>query len=287
MVYLVGAGPGDPGLLTVRALDLIRQADIVLHDHLVSAEILAQCGPHTRRIDVGKVGHGPQTEQAAIERELIALARRGRRVVRLKGGDPLLFGRGSEEALALRAANVPFEIVPGVSSAMAAPAYAGIPLTARGLAASVAIVTGHCGGSGATPATIPVADTLVVLMGIANADAIRDQLLAAGRSPDTPVAVIEWGTCAQQRVAVATVATVADVIAAASLRAPAVIVIGQTVTLRSALDWFDSSPLRQGRTFVARQASAMRSVSSEGGDRDLARFRTRREDLGHRHGISD
>jgi uroporphyrinogen III methyltransferase / synthase len=256
-VYLVGAGPGDPGLLTVRALDLVRQADIVLHDHLVSPEILAQCGSHTRLVDVGKVGHGPQTDQTAIERQLIAFARRGCRVVRLKGGDPFLFGRGSEEASALRAANVPFEIVPGVSSALAAPAYAGIPLTARGLAASVAIITGHCGGSGATPATIPIADTVVVLMGIANAASIRDQWLAAGRCPDTPAAVIEWGTCAQQRVAVATVATLPDVIARACLQAPAVIVIGETVRLRSVLDWFDSSSL-DGRDVAPRRRSEHR-----------------------------
>jgi len=240
-VSLVGAGPGDPGLLTVRALELIRQADVVLHDHLVSAEILAQCGSQTRLVDVGKIGHGPQADQTRIERQLIAFARRGLRVVRLKGGDPLLFGRGSEEASALRAANVAFEIVPGVSSAMAAPAYAGIPLTARGLAASVAIVTGHCAGSAATPATIPMADTIVVLMGIANAESVRDQLLAAGRSADTPAAVIEWGTRAQQRVAVATLASLPDVIAADGLQAPAVIVIGETVRLRSVLDWLDSS----------------------------------------------
>jgi uroporphyrin-III C-methyltransferase len=239
-VYLVGAGPGDPGLLTVRALELIRQADVVLHDHLVSAEILADCGPRAQIIDVGKVGHGPQADQAAIERQLVAFARAGRRVVRLKGGDPLLFGRGSEEALALRAANVPFEIVPGVSSAMAAPAYAGIPLTARGLAASVAIVTGHCARSGAAPAAIPDADTIVVLMGVANAEALRDQLVAAGRAADTPAAVIEWGTCARQRVAVATVGTLPDAIARAGLQAPAVIVVGETVRLRSVLDWVDS-----------------------------------------------
>jgi uroporphyrinogen III methyltransferase / synthase len=242
-VYLVGAGPGDPGLLTVRALDLIRQADIVLHDHLVSAEILATCGPRTRVINVGKIGHGPQADQTAIERQLIAFARTGYRVVRLKGGDPLLFGRGSEEASALRAANVPFEIVPGVSSAMAAPAYAGIPLTARGIAASVAIVTGHCASSGAAPATIPIADTIVVLMGVANAQALCDQLMAAGRGPDTPAAVIEWGTCARQRVAVGTVATLPNIIARAGVHAPAVIVIGETVRLRSVLDWLDSSTL--------------------------------------------
>jgi uroporphyrin-III C-methyltransferase len=242
-VYLVGAGPGDPGLLTVRALELIRQADVVLHDHLVSAEILAECGHRTQIIDVGKVGHGPQADQGAIERQLVAFARTGGRVVRLKGGDPLLFGRGSEEAAALRAANVPFEIVPGVSSAMAAPAYAGIPLTARGVAASVAIVTGHCARSGATPAAIPNADTIVVLMGIANAEALRDQLVAAGRHADTPAAVIEWGTCARQRVVVGTIATLPAIIARAAVHAPAVIVIGETVRLRPVLDWVDASAL--------------------------------------------
>lgn len=240
-VYLVGAGPGDPGLLTLRALELLRQADIVLHDHLVSEEILAVCGPRTQLIDVGKIGHGPQADQRAIEHQLIALAGTGRRVVRLKGGDPLLFGRGSEEACALRAANVRFEIVPGVSSAMAAPAYAGIPLTARGLAASVAIVTGHCARSGATPAAVPVADTIVVLMGIANVEGMRDQLLAAGRPADTPAAAIEWGTCPQQRVVVATLATLADAIARAGIHAPAVIVIGETVRLRSELAWSESA----------------------------------------------
>jgi uroporphyrin-III C-methyltransferase len=249
-VYLVGAGPGAPGLLTVRALELIQQADVVLHDHLVSNEILDECGCRTRVIDVGKVGHGPQTDQAAIERQLIALATAGRSVVRLKGGDPLLFGRGSEEAAALRAARVPFEIIPGVSSAVAAPAYAGIPLTARGIAASVAIVTGHCARSGNAPPTIPMADTIVVLMGVANAEALRDQLIAAGRSADTPAAVIEWGTCAQQRVAVATLATLPDVIMREGLGAPAVIVVGETVRLRSALNWFEPSTLKDAMEAV-------------------------------------
>jgi uroporphyrin-III C-methyltransferase len=241
-VYLVGAGPGDPGLLTVRALELIREADVVLHDHLVSPGILAECGTAARLIAVGKIGHGPQADQSAIERQLITLARAGQRVVRLKGGDPLLFGRGAEEASALRRAHVPFEIVPGVSSAMAAPAYAGIPLTARGVAASVAIVTGHCARSGETPPDLPSADTLVVLMGIANAARLRDQLIAAGRSGDTPAAVIEWGTCAQQRAAVGTVSTLPDLIAREGFGAPAVIVIGETVRLRPILEWFDLSP---------------------------------------------
>lgn len=146
---------------------------------------------------------------------------------------------GSEEAEALRKADVPFEIVPGVSSAIAAPAYAGIPLTARGIAASVAIVIGHCAKSRSTPAPIPSADTIVVLMGIANAAAIRDELLAAGRRADTPVAVIEWATCRRQRVEVGVLATLPELIANASLRAPAVIVIGETVNLRRTLSWLD------------------------------------------------
>lgn len=247
-VYLVGAGPGDPGLLTVRALDLIRQADVVLHDHLVSVEVLAECGRHTQVIDVGKIGHGRQTDQTIIDRQLIACATLGKRVVRLKGGDPLLFGRGSEEALALKAANIPFEIVPGVSSAMAAPAYAGIPLTARGIASSLAIVTGHCARSGAMPLRLPVADTIVVLMGVTSAKALRDQWLADGRDADVPAAVIEWGTCPEQRVVVATAATLPDAITRAGLGAPAVIVIGETVRLRRVLDWLDSSSL--DRAFI-------------------------------------
>jgi uroporphyrin-III C-methyltransferase len=237
--YLVGAGPGDPGLLTVRALELIRRADVVLYDHLVSEEILSECRHQCRLVPVGKIGHGVQVDQAVIERQLISFARRNLRVVRLKGGDPLLFGRGAEEATALRLANVPFEIVPGVSSALAAPAYAGIPLTARGVSASVAIVSGHCARSGQTPMALPPADTLVILMGVANARTICDRLFAAGRAADTPAAAIEWGTTDRQRVAVGTLSTLPDLIAREAIGAPAVIVIGETVRLRPMLEWFD------------------------------------------------
>jgi uroporphyrin-III C-methyltransferase len=247
-VYLVGAGPGDPGLLTVRALQLLQDADVVLHDHLVGPEILAECSSQARVIDVGKIGHGRQALQADIEGDLIAHARAGRSVVRLKGGDPLLFGRGSEEAAALRAAGIPFEIVPGVSSALAVPAYAGIPLTARGVATSVAIVTGHCMQSGTLPSTIPEADTIVVLMGVATAAALRERLMSAGRRGDTPAAVIEWGTCARQRVEVGTLATLPDVIDRAGIGAPAVIVIGETVRLRSMLNWLDCPGIDAERT---------------------------------------
>ncbi len=241
-VYLVGAGPGDPGLLTLRAAELLAGATEVYHDHLVSGDVLARCGPQARLVDVGKVGHGPQCAQGAIEQRLVASARSGHRVVRLKGGDPMLFGRGADEALALRAAGVAFEIVPGVSSALAAPTYAGIPLTARGHASSVTIATGHALSGG--PAPIPVADTIVVLMGISNAAMIRDQLVATGLSPSTPAAVVEWGTCRRQRVLTSTLGDLPDAIARAAVVAPAVIVIGEVVRLRERLEGHAGAPDR-------------------------------------------
>jgi uroporphyrin-III C-methyltransferase len=234
-VYLVGAGPGDPGLLTMRASELLAGASVVFHDYLVSDGVLARCSPEARLVNVGKIGHGPQTAQGSIETQLVAWARAGHRVVRLKGGDPLLFGRGAEEALALVAAGIPFEIVPGVSSALAVPAYAGIPVTARGYAASVAIVTGH--STDGSPAAIPAADTIVVLMGVANAAAIRDQLLVTGHTPETPVAIIEWGTCEAQRVVTGTLETLPDLIARENFGAPSILVIGEVVRLRDRLDW--------------------------------------------------
>lgn len=239
VVYLVGAGPGDPGLLTLRAAELIAEADDVYFDHLVSSGVLSRCGAQAQLIAVGKIGHGPQSLQSEIERELIGAARAGRRVVRLKGGDPLLFGRGSEEALALRAAGIAFEIVPGVSSALAVPAYAGIPLTARGIASSVAIVTGHT--TAGAPAPIPMADTIVVLMGVSNAAVIRDQLLALGRAPDTPAAVIEHGTSDRQRVAVGTLGELPEIVARGLFVAPSILIVGEVVGLREHLEWWSPS----------------------------------------------
>jgi uroporphyrin-III C-methyltransferase len=232
-VYLVGAGPGDPGLLTLRAAELLATADIVFHDYLVSPAILARCRAGARLVDVGKVGHGPQTAQGAIERAMIEAARAELGVVRVKGGDPLLFGRGAEEASALADAGVPFEIVAGVSSAFAVPAAAGIPVTARGVAASVAVVTGHSQSGG--PAAVPCADTIVVLMGVANAAAIRDQLVASGLAVDTPAAVIERGTCPDERVITCKLADLPHEIARARIAAPAILVIGEVVRLRSRL----------------------------------------------------
>jgi uroporphyrin-III C-methyltransferase len=233
-VYLVGSGPGDPGLLTLRAAALLAAATEVYHDYLVSDAVLACCGPHARLVNVGKTGHGLQTSQDAICTQLVASARAGHRVVRLKGGDPLLFGRGAEEGLALSDAGIPFEIVPGVSSALAVPAAAGIPLTARGHASSVVIVTGH--SIAGRPAPIPLADTIVVLMGVANAAAIREQLLATGLDPRTPSAVIQWGTWPNQRVVTAALNELPDAIARAAIGAPAVLVIGEVVRLRELLE---------------------------------------------------
>lgn len=232
-VYLVGAGPGDAGLLTRRAETILAAATEVYHDYLVSPGVLALCRPNARLIDVGKTGHGEQTAQHAIIDRLIASARAGHCVARLKGGDPLLFGRGAEEALALDEAGIPFEIVPGVSSALSVPALAGIPVTARGHASSVAIVTGH--SEAGRPARIPQAETIVVLMGVANAAVIRDQLIATGLDPRTPAAIVEWGSWPQERVVTAELHDLPDAIARAGIGAPTILVIGDVVRLRARL----------------------------------------------------
>jgi uroporphyrin-III C-methyltransferase len=240
-VYLVGAGPGDPGLLTVKASRLLRQADVIVYDYLVDPELLDHAAPQVERVYVGKVGRGTQTSQEQINRLLIERARRGGVVVRLKGGDPCLFGRGGDEALALRREGVPFEIVPGVSSALAAPTYAGIPLTHRGLSSSVAIVSAARAGDGEFSRELQHvngADTLVILMGVAHLPRIAVELMAAGRSSETPVAVIRWGTYETQQTVTGTLLDIADVVERERLRAPAVIVVGQVVNLRQELEWF-------------------------------------------------
>lgn len=243
VVYLVGAGPGDVGLLTLKARDLLATSDVVIHDNLVNPEALRFAPPHAERIDVGKVGGGRRTPQAEINRLLIVRARRGERVVRLKGGDPFLFGRGGEEAEALRRAGVPFEIVPGVTSALAVPAYAGIPLTHRGLSSSVAIVAGaraECESSlDAEQHALLRADTLVVLMGTARLRRIAAALVAAGRPAETPVAVIRWGTYEGQQTVGGTLQDIADRVEKARLRSPTVIVVGEVVRLREQLRWFE------------------------------------------------
>jgi uroporphyrin-III C-methyltransferase len=240
MVYLVGAGPGDPGLLTVKARDLLETCDVVIYDYLVNPEMLPHVPVRAERIYVGKVGGGRQTPQDQINDLLIRHAQTGARVVRLKGGDPFLFGRGAEEAEALRHAGVPFEVVPGISSALAVPAYAGIPLTHRDLSSSVAVFTGSRAGDRATPFNAHLrADTIVILMGVTHLREIVADLMAAGRSTETPAAVIRWGTYEGQLTVTGTLGKIADDALNAGMRPPAVIVIGEVVKLRERLKWFE------------------------------------------------
>jgi uroporphyrinogen III methyltransferase / synthase len=269
-IFLVGAGPGDPGLLTLRGQRCLATADVVVHDDLVSRRLLDHARPEAEIVDVGRAHGDPQRlSQDAIADLLVARARQGKTVVRLKNGDPFLFGRGAEEAQALRAAGVPFEIVPGVTSALAVPAYAGIPATDRTHASLVTIVTGHlaCGdGNTAGPPALPwdalarQGGTLVFLMGVKRLAAIGEALVRHGLDPETPAAVVERGTTGRQRTIVATVATLADRATEATVRSPAVVVVGPTVRLREQITWFEARPLLGRRVLVTRpraQASAL------------------------------
>ena len=247
IVYLVGAGPGDPELITVRGINCLRHADVVVYDRLIGRLLLAYAPAHAELIDVGKQPHCHVVPQEEINALLIAKALEGKVVVRLKGGDPFVFGRGGEEALALAAAGIPFEIVPGVTSAIAAPAFAGIPVTHRGMACTLAIVTGHRAED--TPdeplcdwEQLAHADTVVFLMGMQRLPHIVERLIAHGRAPDTPVAIIHRATFPQQRVVVGTLDTI--VARAAGLRPPVVIIVGEVVRLRETLRWFDTPDRR-------------------------------------------
>lgn len=238
--YLIGAGPGAADLITVRGLRLLQRADVVLYDRLIAPELLEETRPDAERIYVGKQPHYHVATQAEINQLLVEKVRTGYQVVRLKGGDPFVFGRGGEEALALQAAGLPFEIVPGISSALAAPAYAGIPVTQRGVATSFAVVTGHActESSGIDWQTLAQMPTLVILMGVSQIVQIADQLLQAGRSPETPAAAIQAGSTADQRVVRATLATLAYAMQVAALESPATIVIGEVAALHDQLAWF-------------------------------------------------
>jgi len=236
-VILVGAGPGDPELLTLKAVRALREADVVLHDDLVAWEILAFARPVARRIAVGKRGGCQSTPQAFIEQLMLREARAGHVVVRLKGGDPFVFGRGGEEIAALHAAGIAVEVIPGVTSGLAAPAAIGIPVTHRALAHGVALVTGHSADGDGTPpdwdALVRSRLTLVIYMGMAGADAIRASLLAAGMKGSMPVAVISNATRAEQASIVATLDTFVEAARAGRLRSPAIIVVGDAVGLAS------------------------------------------------------
>src|SRR3954469_25546685 len=269
-VFPVGAGPGDPGLLTLRAVELIRSADVVLHDRLIPPEALAYAPPGAELVYVGKQGGGPQMPQEEIDRLLVEHGRAGRRVVRLKGGDPLVFGRGGEEALVLREAGVEFEIVPGITAGVAAPAYAGIPVTHRELASAVAFVTGHerapAGDEAAdTPesaldwaALARFPGTLVFYMGVRALGRIAERLRAEGRPAGERVAVIERGTLPGQRTLLATLEDVAERAAAEGIRAPAVTLVGPVAGLREELAWLERRPLH-GRMVAVTRARAQAS----------------------------
>jgi uroporphyrin-III C-methyltransferase len=244
-VALVGAGPGDPGLLTLRAAELLGEADVVLVDRLVDPGTLRHTRPEAEVVDVGKTSWtGTAPRQEEISAQMVAHARAGRRVVRLKGGDPFVFGRGSEEAEALVDAGIAFEVVPGVTSAVAVPAYAGIPVTARGYTQDVCVVTGHLDPDDPASrvrwqALAQGPGTLVVLMGLDRLPLLLDALVRYGRPASTPAACVQQGTTSAQRVVVATVGTLADEVAAAGLVAPVATVVGEVVRLRERLRWFD------------------------------------------------
>ncbi len=261
-VYLVGAGPGDPGLLTVKGAEVLARADVVIYDRLSVAALLDQAPAHAERISVAKQPGGTSTPQEAINRLLVEHGRSGRTVVRLKGGDPFVFARGGEEARALLEAGVDFEVVPGITSAIAAPAYAGIPVTLRHSSTSFTVVTGHeeptAGEEGTVDweAVAKVGGTIVILMGVARLRAIADRLIAGGRSPDTPAAAVRWGTRPEQRTVRATLGTLAD----HDLAAPSTIVVGEVAA--EDLAWFTARPLF-GRTVVVTRPEGQASVLAE------------------------
>ena len=246
-VYLVGAGPGDPRLLTLRGAEVLRQADCVVHDRLAPAALLDLAPARAERIDVGKEVGRCTVGQDDINRLLVQKALEGKTVVRLKGGDPFVFGRGGEEALELTRANVPFEVIPGVTSAVAAPAYAGIPLTHRGLSTSFAVVTAsRAGGADQDLTSLAKAvDTLVVLMAAGKLERVCASLVEAGRSADEPAAMVSWATTSEQRSVVSTLADLPAQARNAQLRAPATLIVGDVVAMSEEISWFEVSAARE------------------------------------------
>lgn len=244
-VFLVGAGPGDPELITLKGLRCLHQAQVVVYDRLICSDLLDEAPSQATRVFVGKESGRHSMQQEEINILLIKYARQGCRVVRLKGGDPFVFGRGGEEALALADAGIPFEIVPGISSAIAVPAYAGIPVTHRELATSFTVVTGHeqrtsTSSSVNWAALAALGGTLVIMMGVETLPHITQRLLAGGLLPSTPAAVIQQGTVPQQRIVTDTLVNIAESARTAKITSPAVTIIGATVTLGDSLAWFDT-----------------------------------------------
>lgn len=243
-VYLVGSGPGDPELITVKAHRLLCNADVLLYDRLVTPGILELVPDTCEKIYVGKHPGEASATQERINNLLIEKTQHGGTIVRLKGGDPFLFGRGGEEGQVLNAAGIDFEVVPGITSAIAVPAYAGIPVTQRHMASSVAFITGHEASSKKEgtvdwEALAKNVDTLVVLMGITNMQVIMNKLMEGGKDPATPVAVIEKGTTPEQKTVVGTIADIHEKSYNAGIKPPAIIIIGEVVNLREELNWFE------------------------------------------------
>jgi len=272
-VYLVGAGPGDPGLITVKGLECLKKADVIIYDRLLDGRLLDSAASAAERIYVGKAAGEHTRPQAEINQLLVAKTKEGKTVVRLKGGDPFVLGRGGEEAEFLVQNSIPFEVVPGITSAIAVPAYAGIPVTHRGLASSFAVVTGH-EDPGKEESSInwkklaTGVDTLIFLMGMNNLPEIVSRLIEFGRPLDTPVAVIKEGTRPEQETVVGSLKDIAAKVRDKNLTPPAIIVVGEVVKLRDKLRWFDSRPLSGKRILVTRarhQASALSQQLAERG----------------------
>lgn len=266
LVSLVGAGPGDPKLLTIRGREVLEKADVVFYDALIGDAILRWAREDAEKIFVGKRAGAHALTQDEINALIIQKAREGKTICRLKGGDPFVFGRGGEEALACVQNQIPFEIVPGISSAIAAPAYAGIPVTHRDVATSFAVVTGHTKTDDAPPENLPRADTLIFLMGVRALPKIVESVKAQGRVGSTPVALVRWGTTSQQKVVVGNLDTIVEDVERAALKPPALIVVGDVVRLRDELSWFDD-PNRKpllGQTIVVTRAREQASTLVEG-----------------------
>ncbi len=272
-VYLVGAGPGDPGLFTIRGRDLLASADVVVYDYLASTDLLDFCRPDAELVYVGKRGGDHTMTQDRINELIIDKARQGNNVVRLKGGDPYVFGRGAEEAEELVAAGIDFELVPGVTSAVAAPAYAGIPLTHRKYASSVCFITGHEDADKPESvhnwqALAHSASTLVFFMGVRNLDRITKELIRSGLDKTTPAALVRWGTTCHQESLVGDLESIAGLAHQHSLKPPALMIVGEVVHLKKRLNWFEDRPLLGKGVVVTRareQASTLKYLLEQAG----------------------
>lgn len=264
IVFLVGAGPGAPDLITLRGMECLKNADVVVYDYLANEQLLSSAPGHAERIYAGKIGGRHNQDQDEINRQLIASALEGKTVVRLKGGDPFIFGRGGEECEALYSAGIPFEVVPGVTAAVGAAAFSGIPLTHRDFTGSVTFITGQEGKEKDTPPEHQASGsgTLVFYMGVTSLRKNMDALLAEGRNPDTPVALVRWATTPAQQVITGTISGIADKAEAVSFKPPAVTIVGEVVKLHEKLKWYDTRPLSGKKIIVTRASEQSGELST-------------------------